>query len=226
MFNIENQNSNMVENALRALLGTYAKGKDIEPIFSKLHFVISNHGEDFVGRVNGVDEILASNAEFSELSEVVFDLLMVSFLAFEQHDEDFFESPEWTVIEDKFIDRGTELLNLYLYISEANQTEVEITLEDFVNEFLLADSDEFQDEFKIYEELIVNSNIIDADLCEIRKIESKLNEDSLLYGIFVPIVLYFSDPYREDEELVDIKLLSAFEQSILESLYAVGESES
>jgi hypothetical protein len=116
---------------------------------------------------------------------------MVHHLENNQQDEDYFDTKEWLDIEDKTIERGTELLNLFLYISESKETESPISLEDFLHEFLLVDEDEFQDEHRIYEPLIEHQEVGEAEMESIRAIEQNILPSSEIKELFVPIVLFF-----------------------------------
>ncbi len=138
-----------------------------------------------------LDELMEKNPDYEPLGELLFDLLMVHFLAAEEHMEDYFDSQEWNEIENKTLDRGTEMLNLFLYISEANESNVEISLDDFLNEFLLVGEDEFQEEYRIYESLIVNEDVLEADLNEMRAIQKNVKQDTGLKEFFVPLVVFF-----------------------------------
>jgi hypothetical protein len=150
---IENQ-SRVVLSSLKALLETYAEGKNLKNITEECGqiFVELNSFED---KLKALDALVPKNG-YGEIEEVVFDLMLVHFLSAFAHSEEYFDSEEWMDIEEQTVERGTELLNVYLYINEANDADAEISIGDFLNEFLLTDMDEFQDEFKIYEPLIEN----------------------------------------------------------------------
>jgi hypothetical protein len=165
---------------------------------------------------------MAEEPAYEPLSEIIFDLLMVQFLAAEPHKETYFDSPEWQHIEDETISRGTELLNLLLYISDANEADAEISLDDFLNEFLLVDTDEFQDEYKIYEELIRNTELMEAELSSVKQIQSAMKEDAELKDIFTPLVLFFQNPYNELPPPAESNL-SAYEASVLNCLWGYNK---
>jgi len=116
------------------------------------------------------------------------------------------------------------MLNLFLYLSEARETEVEISLEDFLNEFLLVGEDEFQDEYRIYESLIVNEDLIEANLDEIRKIQKTVKPDTGLQDYFVSLVLFFqaAEGVSTQEELIEG--LEAFELAILQGMLAFHQN--
>lgn len=216
----QNPSQNAVINSVGALLGTYSKSKSLPDITDKIVEIIRNDQEAFFYRVNLLDEILKKNPDYEPLKELIFDLLMVHFLAAEEHKEDYFDSTEWNEIENKTLDRGSEMLNLFLYISEANENGVEIGLEDFLNEFLLVGEDEFQEEYRIYESLIVNEDILEADLDELRKIQNGIKQDTGIEDFFVPLVLFFqiTEGLINKNEIPEG--LSPFEMATLETMLA------
>lgn len=147
--------------------------------------------EPFLDKVKSFDQLIAKYAALAELEEFAFDLLMVHHLSTHVKDESYFDTKEWLDIEDKTIERGTELLNLLLYITESKDAEVEPTLEDFLHEFLLIDEDEFQDEHRIYEPLIEHQEVGEATMESIREIASQIDAKSDIKELFVPMVLFF-----------------------------------
>src|SRR6201999_586870 len=95
-------------------------------------------------------------------------------------EEDYLDSAEWEEIEQQTLDRGTELLNLLLYLNECRDEEIEPDLDDYLKEFLLVDEDEFQDEHRIYEPVIENQILMESPVSEIAKDAGKLPQDSEL----------------------------------------------
>ncbi len=205
---------------IQSFLGKDAAAKVVEEIA----VIIQNDHLDFLERNKQLDNWLSNNANCEVLGDVLFDLLMVQFLSAEMHDEEYFDSPEWNEIENKTLDRGSEMLNLFLYLSEARETEVEVSLEDFLNEFLLVGEDEFQDEYRIYESLIVNEDLIEANLEEIRNIQKTVKPDTGLQDYFVSLVLFFqsAEGVGTQEELIEG--LDAFELAILHGMLAFHQN--
>ncbi len=215
--NIHQPNQMAVLASLKSLLSNYNSEK-AAAAEKEITSIIADYDENFLVRAKLIENWVASNASFEPLADVLFDLLLVHFLSAESHIEDYFDSPEWEHIEQKTLDMGSEMLNLFLYIGEANENEVEIGLEDFLTEFLLVEEDEFQNEYRIYESLIVNQDLMDADLSSIRNLKDSVKEDTGLKEYFVPIVLFFQ--YLEDASQVETlsQGLDAFETSIYHSL--------
>ena len=118
---------------------------------------------------------------------------MINFFAADalQLEEDYLESEEWEAIEDQTIDRGTEMLNLLLYIKECKEEGLDPDLDDYLKEFLLVEDDEFQDEHAIYEDIIANQMLIEAPFSEIARVQATLNANSEIKEWFYPIISFF-----------------------------------
>jgi len=169
------------------------------PAFEK----VFSSDKGFMTKVEELDGVFDNNPQLEELREVFFDLLMINFFSADvkKLEEDYLETPEWEDIEEKTLDRGTELLNLLLYLNECEDEEIEPELEDYLKEFLLVDEDEFQDEYRIYEPVISNQILMESPVEEINKVAFKLPEDSELKELFYPMMCFFQNP----NTTVDIK---------------------
>ena len=181
------QQSKIVLSALNALLETYAQKKELININDACAKIFTSKN-NFKDNLIALDALIEKSG-YAEIEEVVFDLMLVHFLSAYNHQEDFFDSMEWEEIEEQTVDRGTELLNLFLYINEANDSDIEISIGDFLNEFLLADMDEFQDEFKIYSPLIEN-DLEGADHEEIKALKDTLSDESEIKELNVRFFFY------------------------------------
>jgi hypothetical protein len=209
-------NQSTIQHAVQVLFTEFDQSEATKQVCKDCLSIFENVEEEFLKRVKAIDELFAKHPELESIHEFVFDLLLVKLLSAENKPEEFFDSPEWDHIEDKTIDRGTELLNLFLYLSEAKEADVEISLDDFLNEFLLVDEDEFQDELRIYEPLIVNEDILEAELSSIKEIQQSLKEENPIKPLFLPLVLFFQEPEGiVDEEAVQ---LSKLEIAVYETL--------
>lgn len=207
-----------VYEATEVLLSSYASRVNTTSPMEEVWDIIGDSSSDFLNRVERLDSCLSQSPDFKEIEEVLFDLLLVKFLSTENRSEDYFDSSEWEQIENKTIDRGTELLNLFLYLSEAFDTEVEVSLDDFLQEFLLIDEDEFQDELKIYESFIKHENLLEADIETLREIQNGIKDDNPIKELFVPMVLFFQA--AEEIELDEASALTPFEDAVYHSVLA------
>jgi len=186
-----------VEKALSESLHQYAAvlKADDSVILNRL-ITVFNQELHFLEKVNVFDEIFDDYPAFDELREVYFDLLMINFFTSDvkKLEEDYLDSKEWADIEDKTIDRGTELLNLLLYINECRDEQIRPGLEDFLKEFLLVEEDEFQDEFHIYEDLISNQQLAESSVEDICTNAARLDLTEEMENLFVPFMTFFFQP--------------------------------
>lgn len=195
-----------VKKAMLAALRQYAavSREDSKPFFDKLVEVFGSDG-DYLEKVEAVDRQFDDNPAYESLREIFFDLLLINFFNEDVRklEEDYLDSPEWEAIEEKTLDRGTELLNLMLYLKECEDEDIEPELGDFLKEFLLVDEDEFQDEHRIYEDVIANQILVDSDLKEVARVAKELPEDSELKELFYPVMGFFRDQSPDNEEFED-----------------------
>ncbi len=216
-------NQNIAQQAVlqsaRALIHTFSSGANS----AQVEETISNGNNDFLARVKQLDEAVEAG-KLTEVEDMLFDLLMVHYLAAETHKDTYFDSDEWIAIENKTLDRGSEMLNLFLYISEANENEVEMSMDDFLNEFLLIGEDEFQDEYRIYESLIANEDIVEANIDELRRAQQTVKEDTGLREYLVPIVLFFQLVEGVISESEIPASLSKFEEAALNALVTFNKA--
>ncbi|GAC1301125.1 MAG: hypothetical protein NVSMB24_03370 [Mucilaginibacter sp.] len=189
--------------------------KEFEDVFAS--------DEDFLTKVDLLDGVFDNYPQLDSLREVFFDLLMINFFSADvkKLEEDYLDTPEWEDIEEQTLDRGTELLNLLLYLNECEDEDIEPELEDYLKEFLLVDEDEFQDEYRIYEPVIAHQVLMDSPVEEIGKVASKLPEDSELKELFYPMMCFFQNinPSAEEKNAIADKAIDkAFDMAVLEIL--------
>ncbi|WP_131536875.1 hypothetical protein [Pedobacter nototheniae] len=187
---------NRVKKALSASINKYAEVSAITAGTFETELITAFELDaKFMDKVGAFDEVFDSNPKFEELREVYFDLLMVNFFSsdVQKLEDDYLESEEWANIEEETIDRGSEMLNLLLYIKECHDEDLDPELGDFLKEFLLVEDDEFQDEFEIYEELISNQQLAESSIEEICKTAPTLNISDEMQELFVPFMAFFLD---------------------------------
>jgi hypothetical protein len=212
-----------VHASLVALIQHYSADNKQE-LIHQLSDVLFDTNLLFLERSKNLDAWIADHPTLEELADVLFDLLMVHFLSEEMHEPEYFDSPAWNEIEDKTLDKGSEMLNVFLYLSDAKDNEVEPHLDDFLTEFLLVGEDEFQDEYRIYESLIVNEDILDADLAGIRDVQKTVKSDTGLQEYFVPLVFFFQYAEGIADKGEWETGLDSFESAILHTLIAFQEN--
>lgn len=222
-----------VELALKAALSGYESGK-VKPVQSLKKYdaaffdhlkTVFDREASFLEKVEELDQAVDTYPEAAVIRETLFDLLMIHFFAADAQrlDSGYLDSPEWETIEDKTLDRGTELLNVLLYLNECEEEEIEPELADYLREFLLVEEEEFQDECLIYEEVIANQMLMESSVDEIARVAAKIDEQSEMKQLFFPLMVFFHDPEADEKEL--LRALEkgpepAFDGAVLATLYA------
>lgn len=195
--------NNQVKKSISAALQQFAqiKNTDASAFEANLDKVFDSDAV-YLDKVALLDEAFDSATEFESLREVFFDLLLINFFTedVQKLEEDYLESEEWEEIEEATLDRGTELLNVLLYIKECEDEQIEPELEDFLKEFLLVEEDEFQDEHRIYEEVIANQMLVESNPSEIARVAKTLPEFSELKELFYPMINFFREQGPNQEE--------------------------
>ncbi len=185
-----------IQLALGASLQAFSKYSGIEVNQTHQEFkAVFEREDNFLTKVEALDEVFNNHPQLEVLREVFFDMLMINFFSADvkKLEEDYLDSAEWEDIEEQTLDRGTELLNLLLYLNECEDEDIEPELEDYLKEFLLVDDDEFQDEYRIYEPVIAHQVLMESSLEEIARVALKLPEDSELKELFYPMMCFFQN---------------------------------
>jgi hypothetical protein len=209
-----------VDQALKASLDQFAKAEQLSSgnLYAALTSVF-NAEDPFMDKVSGLDSAFDEEPGFEPLREVFFDLLLINFFTedVKKLEEDYLESKEWEEIEEDTLDRGTELLNLLLYLRECEDESIEPELDDYLKEFLLVDEDEFQDEHRIYEDVIANQILVDSSYEEIAKVANDLPEFAELKELFYPMLSFFHNQTPSDQEFEEFTKASpepAFDSAV------------
>ncbi len=206
---------NQVKKALSAALDKFpgANGAEVAALKEGL-FNVFGLETGFLEKVEAFDSVIDEYPAFEQLREVFFDLLMINFFASDvkRLEADYLDSDEWADIEEETIDRGTELLNLLLYINECHDEGIKPELGDFLKEFLLVEEDEFQDEFHIYEALISNQQLAESSVEEICKTARQLEVGEELEDLFVPMLVFFHQPRTNAEVLGELERFNEYKE--------------
>jgi hypothetical protein len=219
-----------IKAAIDAALTTYTVYEPVNAsvIADKLKTVFSTD-EDFLDKADALDEVFDEHPEVEDLREVFFDLLMVNFFSadIDRLEEDYLDSPEWAEIEEETLDRGTELLNVLLYLNECSDEDLEPSLDDYLTEFLLVDDDEFQDEHQIYEPIIANQILVESSPEEVNKVAERLPEDAELKELFYPIMTFFQNTKPSENDKQDVAEQApdkAFDMAVYHILLAFNKN--
>lgn len=199
--------NNAVEKALKASIQKFSDLEKIESKGFQEEIVDAFNWEgNFLDKTVRYDAVFETHEAFQPMQEVYFDLLMVNFFTEDavKLEEDYLESEEWADIEERTIDRGTEMLNLLLYINECKDENIQPGLEDFLKEFLLVDEDEFQDEFVIYEDLIANQALAESSIEDICNNAGVMNLNEEMEELFVPFMAFFCQPDIDASAMQDL----------------------
>jgi len=213
-----------VASAVEAGLEAFSKYSSFNAAsLTKVFEDVFSSENDFMTKVDLVDEVFNDHPQLESLREVFFDLLLVNFFSADvkKLEEDYLDSPEWEDIEEQTLDRGTELLNMLLYLNECEDEDIEPELEDYLKEFLLVDEDEFQDEYRIYEPVIAHQILMESPVAEIGKVAETLPEDSELKELFYPLMCFFqniSPSVDEKNAIADKAIDKEFDMAVLEIL--------
>lgn len=180
---------------------------------------------DFLKKLAKLDEVMDEYPYAESIREILVDILFIHFFSTDAQrlEEDYLDSPEWEKIEDQTIERGTELLNLFLYLKECNEDEEEPELSHFLKEFLLIDEDEFQDEYEIYEQVIANQMLVEAETSEIARIYKSIPEEDEVKPVFYPLMTFFANPLMEESEFREYQKYSdnaPYDSAALAGIYA------
>ena len=204
-------NTSIKEGMLSALAQFASVNNQDQEAFSQVLVSVFSADKVYLEKVAEMDAAFDDQPMFEPLRELFFDLLLINFFNEDVRklEEDYLESPEWEQIEEQTIDRGTELLNVLLYLQECQDEAIEPELSDFLREFLLVDEDEFQDEHRIYEVVIANQILVESSLKEVARVSSTIPEDSELKELFYPMIGFFRDPDPVDEDFNEFIKYSA-----------------
>jgi hypothetical protein len=218
-----------VESALEAGLAAFSKYSSFnaESLVKVFEDVFASE-QEFLIKVDLMDEVFNDHPQLEALREVFFDLLLVNFFSADvkKLEEDYLDSEEWEDIEEQTLERGTELLNLLLYLNECQDEDIEPELDDYLKEFLLVDEDEFQDEYRIYEPVIANQVLIESPVAEIRKVAEKLPQGSELKELFYPVMCFFQniDPSVEEKKTIaESAVDKEFDMAVLQILVSFAD---
>ncbi|MDB5134055.1 MAG: hypothetical protein JWP37_658 [Mucilaginibacter sp.] len=213
-----------IESAIEAALTAFSRYNSFDAAQLTLRFYdVFASDDDFLSKVNSLDAAFDDYPQLEILREIFFDLLMINFFSADvkKLEDDYLETKEWEEIEEETLDRGTELLNLLLYLNECEDEDIEPDLEDYLKEFLLVDEDEFQDEYRIYEPVIKNQILMESPVEEISRVAETLPDDSEIKEIFYPMMCFFQNLEASDEEktmIAEYSLNKDFDMAVVEIL--------
>lgn len=171
--------------------------------FSEDFADIFKESTDWLGWLTEFDNLFVKHPAFKIHKEYFFDIFFVHALSLQEEEgEDFMESPEWLKVEAKLENRGTELLNILMYLREVQESELRANLDDFLNEFVLDDEFDYQDDAEVYEEVISNKNWIELTYSEMVRNCESLEDETAIPEIFTPLFCFFKSPEKTSINLM------------------------
>jgi hypothetical protein len=132
-----------------------------------------------------------------DLQEYSVDLLLLNAMekAAAANGEEYLDSEEWLAVEADLEERGTELMNLLLFIDYCRDTEEVPDIEEYFDEDLLEDSEEMQEEMEIYEDIIANKHLVEGKASEVLTQAREIAEENPhLAELATAMLLFFADP--------------------------------
>jgi hypothetical protein len=179
--------------------------KEIKTAYQELLTVFQKK-EHIAQKVTQIDEICEKYTFLQPLNEYLVDIGLIDFFEHSPNyaKEDYFETQEWLQIEDKLAERGTELLNWLLYIAESKSAQADISLESYIEDFLLV-GDEINDDqesLKLYEPLIEAQEYLQEPPLDLFLLYEKLPETHELKNMFFPMMCYFRAPNQIESTLL------------------------
>ncbi|MCS7078253.1 MAG: hypothetical protein NZ455_16190 [Bacteroidia bacterium] len=172
--------------------------KEIKTAYQELKTILDTN-EHIAQKVTQMDKVCEKYTFLHNLKEYLVDIGLVHFFTLSSvYDrEDYFETSEWLRIEDELSDRGTELLNWLLYIEEAKSARAEISLQSYIEDFLLIgdEMNEDQENLKIYEPLINAQKYLDYTPLDLFLLYERIPEAHVLKNIAFPMMCYFRKNY-------------------------------
>ena len=177
------------------LLSAYYKSKGEETPSQHCIAIseIVESAQNFTEKIKALDTEVAKLQIPDDIGELLFDILLFNFFSEDSQrlGEQFFESKDWQKIEDSIIDRGTELMNILLYLQECKDSGIKVTLDDYLDEYLIGEDELDKDELEVYEAIIKNRDeIVTSDSQTMIEL-ANCNLDSPLGDQLLPILLFF-----------------------------------
>lgn len=199
--------------------------EDLQQWLDAMLQLIQQKDLDFSQKLKQSDALAQKLEEADFVKELSFDWLMASFLADEERDEEFLDSEEFEQMENRYEGRGTELMNLLVYLEECRENDIQPSYQDFVHEFLITDDEDVQEDITLYEDFLGLEEVLEAPFEAFLPKLTQMTEQSQL-GSFLPVLAsYFKNPLKGDKTLVSAILAglsNPVEAGILGALLAAS----
>lgn len=181
-------------NLLKEVLNSYFRiqNKDFDDeLFINLKELITSE-KKFDEKLEDLKIIDLLHNTNEDISELIFDIILFDFFEdYKKHEPNYFESKEWLKIENQILDKGTELFNLLLYLRECADNNLTISLDDYIDEYLMCEDDFESIETQYYEDIIKNREILYSHDLNIYVQIAEKNQNGPLDDQLLPILLFF-----------------------------------
>ena len=182
------------ENLLKEALNTNFRSQNMDfddELFNKLKELVISE-KKFEEKLNDLSIIVLVHNIQDDFAELIFDIILFDFFDDnKKHEPNYFESKDWLKIENQILDKGTELFNLLLYLRECTDNDLTISLNDYIDEYLMCEDDFESIETQYYEDIIRNrEQLYSNDLNLYVQIAEK-NQNGPLEDQLLPILLFF-----------------------------------
>ncbi len=148
-------------------------------------------------QLKAFDNLQAAHPELAGYKEYCFDLFFVQALECLGEEADaYMESPDWQKIEQKTEGRGTEALNLFMYLTEVKESGLKASLDDYLDGFILDEDLDYQDDAVIYEEMMANRTWLDLNYAAMVAKAEAMESETAMPEMFTPSFCFFKSPEK------------------------------
>ncbi|MCC6722409.1 MAG: hypothetical protein IT243_09410 [Bacteroidia bacterium] len=212
------------EKLLKEILNTHYNSGNYEienQLLAKLVEIINSNNK-FDEKLKELNITLLPYKITEDFEELIFDIILFDFFdEYQKHDPNYFESKEWLRIEERILDRGTELFNILMYLRECVDNKINISLDDYIDEYLMCEDDFENLETQYYEDILKNRQVLqNHDINVYSKIAEK-NQNGPLENQLLPLLLFFLPDEKIEKKLEKITKQNAaylFQQAFLKVL--------
>ncbi|NUM31778.1 MAG: hypothetical protein HUU47_05585 [Bacteroidetes bacterium] len=180
------------------LLKEFVKDHDLVHKITEL----TNSNKSLIEKINETDKLSASYNINDDIAELIYDIVLFDFFDnLENKNPNIFETTEWQKTEEKLLDRGTELFNILLYLRECSDNDFEISIDDYIDEFLMCEDDFDNQDALFYEDILKNrEQLQNSDLNTWVEIAT-LNFNGQLESQLLPILMFFLPSINTDQKI-------------------------
>lgn len=161
------------------------------------------HNADMASQLKAFDELLKQFDSLVDYQEFLFDLFFVE--ALDQLGEEadaYMESEAWLQLELKTVGRGSEALNLFMYLTEVKESGIKANLDDFLDDFILDEDLDYQDDALVYEEVMINRNWLDLPYSQLVAKAEEMAPQTAMPELFTPLFCFFKSPEKSNINLM------------------------